>query len=121
MIVLGVFLAGGAGAIARYLVDAFVQRRPGTSFPYGVLVINVSGSLLLGLLTGFALYHAFPHTPQVILGTGFCGGYTTFSTHALDTVALVEHRRTRAALYNVLANLFLATAAAAIGMGLASL
>src|SRR6185436_19146658 len=50
LIVLGVFLAGGAGAIARYLVDAFVQRRPGTSFPYGVLVINVSGSLLLGLL-----------------------------------------------------------------------
>ena len=72
--------AGAVGAPVRYLLDGYVGDRTEGVFPWGTFLINVSGSLLLGLLTGLALYHAFPDTPRIVLGTGFCGAYTTFST-----------------------------------------
>ena len=80
MLVLGIALAGAVGAPARYLVDGVVLDRTECGLPAGTFVVNVSGSFLLGVLTGLALYHAFPSTPKTILGTGFCGAYTTFST-----------------------------------------
>ena len=87
------FLAAGAvGAPARYLVDGLVADRVEGVFPWGTLAVNATGSLILGLLTGLSLYHAFPTTPKVVLGTGFCGAYTTFSTFAFETMALTRQR-----------------------------
>jgi fluoride exporter len=86
----GFVAAAAIGAPLRYVVDVSVGERVGGRFPWGTLVINASGSLLLGVLTGLVLYHAFPKTPKVILGTGFCGAYTTFSTFAYETVGLAE-------------------------------
>ena len=73
-------LAAAGGAPSRYLLDSFVQARDRTDFPWGTCIVNLSGSFLLGLITGLALYHAFPADARLVLGTGFCGAYTTFST-----------------------------------------
>jgi CrcB protein len=80
----------------------------------------VSGSLLLGLITGAALYHSFPNTPRVILGTGLCGAYTTFSTFTFETVRLLEEGEVSAALMNAATSLVVGTGAAAIGLAVAS-
>lgn len=114
-------LAGAVGAPARYLVDGFVGDRTEGAFPWGTFVINVSGSFLLGFLTGLALYHGFPKTPKVVLGTGFCGAYTTFSTFTFETVRLVEDGAVNEAVRNSLGTLVTGAAAAALGLALAAL
>jgi len=121
MLILGIAVAGAVGAPARYLLEGYVERRARRAFPLGTLVVNVSGSLVLGFLTGLALYHAFPAAPKTVLGTGFCGAYTTFSTFAYETVRLAEERRFATARAYVVASLFLPALAAAAGMALASL
>ena len=112
--------AGAVGAPVRYLVDGAVSARTGGGFPWGTFVINVSGSLVLGLLTGLALYHGFPEAPRLVLGTGFCGAYTTFSTHTFETVRLVEQGALAAAARNVAATVLAGLAAAALGLILAA-
>jgi CrcB protein len=90
-----------AGGISRYLLGIFIQQRTGMSFPIGTLVINVTGSLLLGFLLRWTLVVS-DASPEVraLLTTGFCGGYTTFSTFSYETAALVEDGRYgRALLY----------------------
>jgi len=121
MFLLGLFAAGGIGACARYLVDGLVLDHTSGELPLGTLVINVTGSLLLGFLTGLSLYHAFPATAKIELGTGFCGGYTTFSTFAYETIRLAEERQTPAALRVLVASLVLPALAAALGIALAAL
>ena len=121
MLVVGIALAGAVGAPVRYLVDGFVRDRNETQLPLGTFVINVTGSFVLGLLTGLALYHAFPSTPKTILGTGFCGAYTTFSTFGYESVRLAETGATGAALRTVLASLVVPALAAALGLALAAL
>ena len=113
--------AGAIGAPVRYLVDGWVADRTEGVFPWGTFVINVSGSLVLGFLTGLSLYHAFPDTPKVVLGTGFCGAYTTFSTFSYETVRLVEEGAVAAALRNALGTLVTGAGAAALGLALAAL
>jgi CrcB protein len=113
-------LAGAAGAVLRSLVDAAVAARARGPFPWGTFVINVSGSLLLGLLAGLSLYHAFPQSPRVVLGTGFCGAYTTFSTFTVDTVRLLEKGGVGDALRNSFGTLVVATVAAAAGLAIAA-
>jgi CrcB protein len=90
--------AGGAvGSVARFMLSTLIQQRAGGELPIGTLVVNITGSLLLGFLFRFSL-----DTPTVspevraLLTTGFCGGYTTFSTFSFETVRLMEagdHRR----------------------------
>jgi CrcB protein len=117
----GVAVAGALGAPLRYLVDTAIQRSRGGSFPLGTMVINVTGSLALGFLSGLALYHAFPSAPATVLGTGFCGAYTTFSTLMFETVRLAEEEAHAAAVWSVAGNLLPGVAAAAMGMGAAAL
>lgn len=117
----GLVVAGAAGALARYLLDGFVQDRTAGAFPWGTFVINVSGAFAIGLLTGAALYHGFPSTPRIVLGTGFCGAYTTFSTFTFESVRLLEEDARTEALLNVAGNLVVAVAAAAAGLALAML
>jgi CrcB protein len=102
---------GGAGAIARFLLDGAIGARTGRPFPFGTLVINLSGAFLLGLLTGLDL------APDALLitGTATIGSYTTFSTWMLETQRLAEERQTRKAVANVVVSLVLGVAAAALG------
>jgi CrcB protein len=115
---LGLVVAGAIGAPARYLVDGFVQDRTVGDLPWGTFVINVTGSLLLGLITGAALYHAFPSTPKIWLGTGFCGAYTTFSTFTFETIRLLEEREAANAFRYAAGSLLAGAAAAAIGLAI---
>jgi len=116
----GLVAAGAVGAPARYLLDGFVRDRTEGAFPWGTFAINVSGSLLLGLITGAALYHAFPNTPKVWLGTGFCGAFTTFSTFTFETIRLLEEDAVADAFLYALASLVVAALAAAAGLALAA-
>jgi len=117
----GLVVAGALGAPCRYLLDGFVQARTEGAFPWGTFVINVTGSLALGLITGAALYHAFPSTPKIILGTGFCGAYTTFSTWTFESVRLLEEGALREALINAALSLIVGAGAAGLGLALATL
>lgn len=121
MLTLGVAAAAGVGAVLRYVVDVLVQYRGRGEFPYGTLVVNVSGSLLLGVVTGLALHHGLNRTPAVILGVGLAGGYTTLSTWAWETLSLAEARDLLEASLNVLGSFALGLAAGAAGLGLALL
>lgn len=119
MMLLWVSLAGGAGALTRFLVDGAVRHRWAATFPWATLLINVSGSLLLGLVTGFALFAGAPDALRAVAGAGFCGGYTTMSTASLETVRLIQQRRAAAALGNAVGSLALTLAAVAAGLSLA--
>jgi len=112
--------AAAVGAPARYLVDGFVADRTEGAFPWGTFVVNATGSFALGLLTGLSLYHAFPKSPKVVLGTGFCGAYTTFSTFTFETVRLLEEGAVNEAFRNMFGTLVTCAAAAAAGVALAA-
>ncbi|HEX9314431.1 MAG TPA: fluoride efflux transporter CrcB [Actinomycetota bacterium] len=117
----GFVIAAAVGAPLRYLVDGAIAERTEGVFPWGTFVINASGSLVLGVLTGLGLYHAFPKVPKVILGTGFCGAYTTFSTFTYETVELLEEGALNEAARNALGTLIVGAGAAALGVALAAL
>jgi CrcB protein len=116
-----VALSGGLGAVARFVLDGALRMRLRWVVPAGTLVINVSGSLLLGVLTGIIVFHAAPDDWRIVLGTGFLGGYTTFSTASFETARLVIERKGVASVANSLGMLVLTLAAAAAGLALASL
>lgn len=118
-LIVGVSVAGGAGALSRFLVDASVSARRPSSFPVGTLLINVAGSLVLGVLTGLVLFHDVDDAWRVVLGTGFAGGFTTFSTTSFTTVRLAQERLPTYAALNALGTLALSIAAAALGLLLA--
>jgi CrcB protein len=111
-------VAGAIGAVLRYLVDGLIGDRSDSVLPWGILAVNVSGSFVLGLVTGLALHHGLGRTPRIVIGTGFCGAFTTFSTFAYESVRLLETGRRREALANVTLSLALGLAAAAAGLGL---
>lgn len=89
--ILAVAIGGAIGSVARYLVAIGAGRAFGTSFPWGTLIINVTGSFLIGAFTGlFALKWDLPQAMRIFLTVGICGGYTTFSTFSLDAYYLME-------------------------------
>ncbi len=107
----GVVLIGGAGSVLRFLADGVVASAAGRDFPFGTLAVNVSGAVILGLITGLAL----GHDQALLAGTAAVGSYTTFSTWMLETQRLTEERRPGAAAANVIVSLALGLAAAALG------
>jgi CrcB protein len=120
MTVLALSIAGAAGAVARFLLDGAVRALSDAEFPYGTALVNVTGSLVMGLIVGLVLFRGAPSELGTIAGTGFCGGYTTFSTASFETIRLAEQGYLRAALVNALATLALCTAAAGAGLALMS-
>lgn len=99
-----VAIGSGVGGVVRLLLGGFIQQKMGTSFPLGTLVINITGSFILGFLISYALATQ-NITPEIraLLTTGFCGGYTTFSTFSFETATLIEDGRyERASLYILL-------------------
>ena len=107
------------GAPARYVTDVVVTRRTGGRFPYGTLAVNVVGSFVLGLVVGLGLHHGLSSDLGALLGTGFCGALTTYSSFSQESVALLRDGRPRAAGLNLLASTAVGLAAAAAGLGLA--
>ncbi len=109
-------LAGSVGAVARYLADGAVQDRTSGVFPAGTLVVNVAGSLVLGIVTGLTWYHGFGSSGRALVGTGFCGAFTTWSTVSWETVRLTEQGSYGAAAVTAFGGL--ATSLAAAGLGI---
>ena len=116
VLVLLLVVAGGLGAVARFVVDGVVRTRFAVAFPLGTVLINLTGSFVLGLLTGLTLAHVLPDAVRLVAGTGFLGGYTTFSTATFETVRLVQERRIAAALLNGLGTLMATTVVAGLGL-----
>jgi CrcB protein len=116
MLIALLVLGGAIGAPARYLADGFVQSRARGVLPWGTLAVNVSGSFLLGALTGAAMYHGLGPLPKAAIATGFCGAYTTFSTFSYETVRLLEEGSVLTASLNVVVSVVVGLAAAAAGI-----
>jgi CrcB protein len=112
LLFVGAALAGGLGAVLRYLVDLGVARLAGRRFPWGILLVNLSGSFALGVVTTALPDAAF------LLGAGLLGGYTTFSTAMLDTVALWRDGERPASAFNAVGMLLLGVLAAGLGLAL---
>ena len=115
-----VAIGAAAGGVSRYYLSLAVYARAGAAFPWGTLLVNVSGSLLLGFLMRYAL--ATPSLSaemRLLLTTGFCGGYTTFSTFSYETAMLLEDGQYERAATYALASVIVALIATACGFILA--
>ncbi|WP_266368985.1 fluoride efflux transporter CrcB [Tellurirhabdus rosea] len=102
-----VFLGGGLGSVTRYAVSRYVQPWLGPSFPAGTLLVNVVASLVLGLVAGWMAGRQGGETVRLLVGVGFCGGLSTFSTFSTDTLALLQQGRILSAILNILLNVVL--------------
>ncbi|GAA5615125.1 fluoride efflux transporter CrcB [Streptomyces platensis] len=113
-------VAGAAvGAPLRYLTDRYVQSRHDTVFPWGTFTVNVAGSLILGLLTGAVTAGAASSHAQLLLGTGLCGGLTTYSTFSYETLRLAADGARGYAAANAVASVAAGLAAAFAGVAAA--
>lgn len=116
LLFLAVAAAGGVGAAARFALDTGVQRMVPTSWPLGTAIVNVSGSFALGVVTGLALGGLLSSEWLALVGSGFLGGYTTFSTASLEVVRLLQKGRSATAVVLAFAVVVLGVAAAAAGL-----
>lgn len=120
-VVLGVGVFGGLGALTRFVQDTLVRSRMPSGFPWGTVSINVAGSFLLGLITGLAVFDGESEQWKIVLASGFCAGYTTFSTAMFDVAELARAGRWRDAALDLFGTLILSVLAAALGVWAASL
>jgi len=118
LLFLAVAAGGLVGAPSRYVIDRAITNRFASDLPWGTFVINMTGSLLLGVLTGLSLGHHLPAVPRALLATGFCGAYTTFSTFTFETVRLIEEGQLVDAAGTVVASVAVGLAAAAAGLAI---
>ena len=121
LLALAVGVVAGIGAVCRYVADQVISQRHSGAFPWGTVTINVVGSFVLGLSTGLAAHHGLSVPAATIIGSGFCAGFTTFSTWMWETIALAEARAVASATMNVVASLAVGLAAAALGLWIALL
>lgn len=119
MIILAVLAGGMIGAPARYLTDRLVQAKHDTVLPWGTFTVNMAGSAVLGFLLGAERHLGLPPVLFALLGTGFCGGLTTFSTFGYETLRLLEDGAVGAAVLNVIASLAAGVLLAWLGFSLA--
>ncbi len=115
---LWVAVAGAAGALARWAVHGAVRARVVNRLPWGTIVVNLSGSLLLGVVSGLVIAHGVDPDVRTIVGTGFLGAFTTYSAFAYETFALAEDGAVGAALVNVTGSLLGGLTAATIGLAI---
>lgn len=113
-------LAGGLGAVARYTLDGVIRAQAVGAAPWGTMTINLSGSLVSGLLTGLAASSVLPGPWLAVVGTGFLGGYTTFSTASVETVRIFQERRWLPGIGVGLGTLVAAVGLAGLGLWLGS-
>ena len=118
LVILCVAIGGLIGAPTRFLVDRLVADRVEADFPLGTFLINVSGSFVLGLLTGLDLAGHMPLVVKALVGTGFCGAYTTFSTWSYETVRLLQEGEYLEAFTNAILSVVVGLLAAGAGMAL---
>lgn len=116
MIPLWLSIAGGLGAVSRFVADGLIRTVLGRNFPWATMLINAGGSLLLGILIGLTLHHQTSTSMKLIWGTGFCGGFTTFSTATFEVARLIEESRLRAALFYILGSLVLTLGFCGLGI-----
>jgi fluoride exporter len=120
---IAVSLGAIAGSLCRYYLHIWITQRWGTSFPYGTLIINLTGSLAMGILTGLVLERTLFISPEVrlLIATGFLGSYTTFSTYELDTVTLLQASRFQSAIIYWLGSAVLGSLSLYLGIAIAKL
>lgn len=121
MTVLLVMLGGAVGATLRYLIDTQVRSRQRFRFPWSTLMVNLLGSVVLGVLTGLTLPAAAESATHAALGVGLCGALTTFSTFGYETVRLFLDGAQRTAVANVVVTTAASLAAAAGGIAVGGL
>jgi CrcB protein len=120
MTLLLVALGAVVGAPLRYLTDRFIQTRHDTVFPWGTLTVNVVGSLIMGFLVGAAAAGRLDPMILTVLGPGFCGALTTYSTFGYETLRLAEDGSRFLAAANIAINLFAGLGAAFVGVAIAA-
>lgn len=121
LIFLGVAVAGGLGAIARFLVDSLIRSRRYTEVLWATMAINISGSLAMGFVVGVSATQLMSNDVALVISTGFLGGYTTFSAASYETVQLIRQRRYGMSLVVGVGTLLLTVGAVGLGLWLASL
>lgn len=119
MIVLAVLAGGMIGAPARYVADRLIQGRHDNVFPWGTFAVNMAGSAVLGFVLGAQRHLGLPPAVFALVGTGFCGGLTTFSTFGYETLRLLEDGAVGEAGLNVLGSLVVGVLLAWLGFRLA--
>ena len=119
-ILVAVGVGGGLGALARFALSGWTAVRAGEGYPWGTFVVNVSGSILLGLLVGFLSSRHAPAPVRALLTVGFCGGFTTFSAYDLEVVALIARGEILLALVYPATTLVLCVVGLGLGLRLAS-
>jgi CrcB protein len=113
--IFGLVIGGGLGALARYRLEGLIAPRQQSPFPLSTLVVNVSGSFLLGCLVALVIAGQLPDSSPIWGGAGFLGAFTTFSTFTYETVQLIEDRAWKYAAWNLILSGPLSFAAAALG------
>ena len=114
-----VFIGGGLGSTLRHIINVVSARVLGTGFPYHTFIINITGSIVMGLIAGYLAFKGEAAQPwRLFVMTGILGGYTTFSAFSLDVVLLYERGETGLALLYVLGSVVLSIAGLVAGLAL---
>jgi len=114
-----VFVGGGLGATLRHSINVFCARVFGTAFPYHTFIINITGSIVMGLIAGYLAFKGEASQPwRLFVMTGVLGGYTTFSAFSLDTALLYERGEMGLALFYVVGSVVLSLAGLFAGLAL---